>query len=58
MTCFKYQFCESCDSKTEAKDGGHDCPSSGNPYDEKCPRHDKFVVMEDRKRPLDKKRFR
>lgn len=58
MACFKYQFCNRCESKTEDGEGGNTCPTQGNPYDEKCPRHDKFMAMEDKKRPQDKKRFR
>ena len=59
MVCFKYMFCTSCASRENTPTGGLDCPAHGDPYDSNnCPRHAKFMQLEDKKRPLDKKRFR
>ena len=54
MTGCKYQFCVGCLYRTDV---GNviSCPSDFNPFDEeKCPRNDKFRLLESRKRPMTK----
>jgi len=57
MPCVKYQFCGGCHSRKDTNGGDLECPADFNPFDEKCPRHDKFMAFELKKRPVSKKRF-
>jgi hypothetical protein len=48
----KYQFCSGCVHIIDEKnDEVYTCPSIFNPFDERCPRHDRFIELEIKKRP-------
>jgi hypothetical protein len=57
MVCSKYKFCEGC-ADTTNENGELTCPSAFNPFSEKCAKHERFMAFEEKKRPVDKHRFR
>lgn len=50
-----YYFCNDCEHREYSYGKGgklikFTCPSRFNPWDEKCPKHERFMVLEEQKK--------
>ena len=50
MTGSIYQFCENCEHIKKKRGGGIDCPGQFSPYNENCPKRERFIELDRRKR--------
>jgi len=49
----KYQFCTGCEYRVKnPQEGEYPCPARYDPYDDECPKHEKFALMERRSRAM------
>jgi hypothetical protein len=47
----KYQFCTGCEFRVEnPQEGEYPCPARFDPYDKACPKNEKFMTIQKRKR--------